>query len=88
MNNSTPNLTEPSTTSQKLFNSATEFSLHIEQLVKEKRVSHMDAVLLYCQENYLEPKDIAPMINKSLKEKIHMNAVELNYFPKQGTLDV
>ncbi len=88
MNNSQPNSTDAPTTSQKLFNSPTEFSLHIEQLVKEKRISHMDAVLHYCQENYLEPRDIAPMINKSLKEKIHMNATELNYFPKQATLDV
>lgn len=88
MNNSTTNSADAPTTSQKLFSSPTEFSLHIESLVKEKRISHMDAVLVYCQENFLEPKDIAPMINKSLKEKIHMNAVELNYFPKQGTLDV
>jgi NADP-dependent 3-hydroxy acid dehydrogenase YdfG len=48
----------------------------------------MDAVLYYCEQNFLDPKDIASMINKSLKEKIHMNATELNFFPKQGSLDV
>jgi hypothetical protein len=71
-----------------MFNSANEFSLHIESIVKEKRISHMDAVLWFCHENLLEPADIASMINKSLKEKIHMNATELNFFPKQGSLDV
>lgn len=71
-----------------MFETANDFSLHIESLVREKRISHMDAVLLYCSENYLEPKDVAPMINKSLKEKIHMNATEMNFFPKQGALDV
>jgi hypothetical protein len=71
-----------------MFNSANEFSLHIESIVKDKRISHMDAVLYYCEQNFLDPKDIASMINKSLKEKIHMNATDLNFFPKQGSLDV
>lgn len=48
----------------------------------------MDAVLFYCEQNFVEPQDIAHLINKSLKDKIEINARELNYFPKQATLDV
>lgn len=48
----------------------------------------MDAVLEYCKENFLEPEDIKKLINKSLRDKIKVNATELNYFPKQATLDV
>ena len=48
----------------------------------------MDAVLEYCKENYLEPEDISKLINKSLRDKIKVNATELNYFPKQATLDI
>jgi hypothetical protein len=48
----------------------------------------MDAVLEYCRENYLEPKDVASLINKSLRDKIEMNFRELNYLPKQAQLDV
>jgi hypothetical protein len=72
----------------EFFKSPNQFSLHIEEIVKEKRINHMDAVLLYCEKNFVEPQDIAHLINKSLKDKIENNARELNYFPKQATLDV
>ena len=31
------------------------FSLEIENIVKEKKITHMDAVLWYCQQNGIEP---------------------------------
>jgi KaiC/GvpD/RAD55 family RecA-like ATPase len=71
-----------------IFKTANEFSLYIEQMVKDKRLSYMDAVLEYCKENYLEPEDVSSLINKSLKDKIEMDFRELNYLPKQATLDV
>ena len=71
-----------------MFRSANEFSLYIEQLVKDKRLSYMDAVLDYCKENYLDPQDIAGLVNSNLKDKIAVEMRELNYLPKQGTLDV
>lgn len=74
--------------SLKAFKTANEFSLHIEAVVRDKRMSYMDAVLDYCKENYLEPDDVASLINKSLKDKIEMDFRELNYLPKQATLDV
>jgi hypothetical protein len=48
----------------------------------------MDAVLKYCADNYLEPEDIAKLVNKSLKEKIALNMQELNFLPKKAQLDV
>ena len=71
-----------------MFKTANEFSLHIEELVRDTSMSYMDAVLKYCEENYLEPSDVASLINKSLKDKIEMDFRELNYLPKQGTLDI
>jgi hypothetical protein len=71
-----------------MFKTSNEFSLHIEQLVKQNKISHMDAVLEYCKENFLEPEDVAKLINKSLKEKISLNMQELNLLPKQAQLDV
>lgn len=71
-----------------MFKTANEFSLHIEQIVRDQRISYMDAVLEYCKENYLEPDDVASLINKSLKDKIEMDFRELNYLPKQAKLDV
>ena len=42
-----------------------EFGLIIEDLVKKLRVSYMDAVLQYCQDNDIEPSTENPMINKN-----------------------
>ena len=72
----------------EMFKTANEFSLHIEQMVRDSKLSYMDAVLEYCKENYLEPEDVSKLINKSLKDKIEMDFRELNYLPKQAQLDV
>jgi len=71
-----------------MFKTSNEFSLYIEQVVNEKRITHMDAILEYCKENYLEPQDIAKLVNKSLKEKVALNMQELKYLPKKAQLDV
>lgn len=75
-------------TNLNMFKTANEFSLHIEQVSASKKMSHMEAVLEYCKENFLEPADVASLINKSLKDKIEMDFRELNYLPKQAQLDV
>jgi hypothetical protein len=71
-----------------MFKTANEFSLYIENQVYEKNISYMDAVLEYCAENYVEPEEIAKLINKSLKDKLEVNFQEMNYLPKQAQLDV
>ena len=71
-----------------MFKTSNEFSLYIEQVVNEKRITHMDAILEYCKENYLEPQDIAKLVNKSLKEKVALNMQEFYYLPKKAQLDV
>jgi len=88
MINSIMELEQQNTGLPKMFKTANEFSLHIESIVREKKISYMDAVLDYCKENYLEPEDVSKLINKSLKDKIAMNFRELNYLPKQAQLDV
>ena len=44
-----------------------EFSLTIEGVVKEKKISHMDAVVWYCDENGLDTGQVGSLISKSLK---------------------
>lgn len=64
-----------------------EFSLEIEKIVQEKKgISYMDAILKYCEENELDPGTVAPMITKTLKDKITIEAQNLNYLPKTGQL--
>lgn len=71
-----------------MFKTSNEFSLYIENKAKEQRISHMDAVLEYCKDNFLEPEDIAKLVNKSLKDKIEMDFREANMLPKQAQLDI
>ena len=42
-----------------------EFSLKIESIVKEKRISYMDAVILYCEENDIDLETAKPLVSKS-----------------------
>ena len=71
-----------------MFKNAAQFSLFIEQMATEKRMSHMDAVLKYCEENFLEPDEVKSLINKTLKDKIEVDMREANLLPKQASLDV
>ena len=48
----------------------------------------MDAVLKYCEENEIDPGTVAPLISKPLKDKITIEAQNLNYIPKTGQLPV
>ena len=64
------------------------FSLEIENIVKEKKITHMDAVLLYCYKNGIEPDKVSSLITRSLKEKIENNARELNFLPKTAQLPI
>ena len=44
------------------------FSLEIENLAKDMKMSHMDAVLYYCEKNDLEPDSVGRLITKGLIE--------------------
>ncbi len=64
------------------------FTIIIENIVKEKNLTHMDAVLWYCEEEGLEPDNLGTLISKGLKEKIEANARELNFLPRQAQLPI
>ena len=55
-----------------------KFALVIEDIVKTKRISYIDAVVLYCEKNNIDPSTTKSMINKNLKEKIAYEAQGLN----------
>jgi len=75
-------------TGNNIFKNSNEFSLHIEKIVLTTKLTHMEAILKYCEDNLLEPDEISKMINKSLKEKIACNMRELNFLPKKSTIDL
>ena len=65
-----------------------QFALVIEKRASQKKISHMDAVLDYCNEKEIEPDQITHLINRTLKDKIKMNAQDLNFLPKTATLPI
>ena len=67
-----------------------EFSLKIEGIVKENKISHMDAIVWYCDENDLDTSQVSSLISKSLKEKIQLEATNLRMLkiPKCGQLPI
>jgi hypothetical protein len=61
------------------------FSYKIEQIVYEKDVSYIDAIILYCEETGFEVELAAKLISESLKSKVKMEAEDLHYLPKSNT---
>ena len=55
-----------------------KFALIIENMVKEKKISYIDAILEYCKDYEIDPSNTKSMINKNLKEKIAYEAQNLN----------
>ena len=69
--------------------SSKEFGILIEKMVSESpNVTHMDAVIEYCRKNEIDPSQVKPLIGKNLKQKIELDAQELNYLPKTGRLPI
>ena len=69
-------------------NTPKKFTLEIENIVKEKSIYHMEAILWYCEQQDIEPDSVKSLITKGLKEKIEANARELNFLPKQAQLPI
>jgi len=67
-----------------------EFSLKIEEIVKQKRISYMDAIVWYCEQNDIDTGSVSSLISKSLKEKIQIEAQNLRMIkiPKCGQLPI
>ena len=55
-----------------------KFALIVENMVKDKKISYIDAILEYCKDNEIDPSNTKSMINKNLKEKIAYEAQNLN----------
>ena len=64
------------------------FTTAIENIAREKQITHMEAVLWYCNKEGLEPDTVSSLISKGLKEKIEANARDLNFLPKQAQLPI
>jgi len=68
---------------------AKQFSLKIEEIKRQSGdMTYMDAVLHFCDENKIDPAEVGKLISKPLKEKITLEAQELNLLAKTDKLPI
>lgn len=70
-----------------IFENAAQFSLYIEEIASSHRLTHLDAVLKYCSDNFVEPDEIKNLINFTLKSKIAVDLQEQGLMAKTASLD-
>ena len=61
-----------------------KFTYSVEQIVIEKHLSYIDAIVYFCQENHLEPESVKGLITPPLKEKIKAEAVSLRFLKEES----
>jgi len=64
------------------------FSAMIESFVFQHRMSYMDSIVHLCEKNVLELEDIKKYLSPTIVEHLESEARQLNFLPKQNTLDV
>lgn len=69
------------------FLTKSKFTKLIEATVIETKLSYMDTILHLCEKNDIEPEDVKKFISPIIKDKLEAEAMQLNFLPKQNTLD-
>ncbi len=69
-------------------NNSMIFMENIESLVQKTRMSYIDAVMHYCDENKLEPETAGKMIGGKLKQNIQDEAENLHLIQRTSKLPI
>ena len=67
-------------------NNSMIFMENIESLVQKTKMSYIDAVMYYCEENKLEPETAGKMIGGKLKQNIQDEAEDLHLIQRTSKL--
>ena len=70
------------------FMTKAKFSKLIESTVRELQISHMDAIIHLCEKHNIEVEDCRKYVSTVVKKKLEVEAMNLNYMPKQNELPV
>jgi hypothetical protein len=57
----------------------------IEELVRDKKISYMEAIIMYADDVDGEIEMVAKLLNRSIKDKLEAEANDLNMMKKQVT---
>ena len=77
-----------SSNDESSFMNKKKFTKMVEDCVKKESMSYMDTVVYLCEKNNLEIEDIKKYIAISIKEKIELEAMNLNFLAKNETLPI
>ena len=69
-------------------NNSMIFMENIESLVQKTKMSYIDAVMYYCEENKLEPETAGKMIGGKLKQNIQDEAENLHLIQRTSKLPI
>ena len=69
-------------------NNSIRFMANIEELVQRTKMTYIDAVIHYCEENKLEPEMAGKMINGKLKQNIQEEAENLHLIASTAKLPI
>jgi|TARA_Y100001937_G_scaffold34545_1_gene49326 hypothetical protein len=72
---------------EEQFLTKTKFTKLIQNVVIEKKIPYMEAVVLVCENNDIDVADIKKFISTSIKDKIEAEAMDLNFLPKKNSID-
>ena len=59
--------------------STSKFSKIITDMVEEKDITYMDAIMDYCYKNQLEGESAAKLVNQKIKKQLIEEATKLNF---------
>jgi|TARA_A200000159_G_C7101011_1_gene246605 hypothetical protein len=74
-------------TIEQEFLTKSKFTKLVEKTVTDLKITYMDAILYLCDKNDLEPEDMKKFVSPIIKDKLEAEAMQLNFLPKQNTLD-
>ena len=72
---------------EEQFLTKTKLTKLIQNVVIEKKIPYMEAVVLVCENNDIDVADIKKFISTSIKDKIEAEAMDLNFLPKKNSID-
>lgn len=56
-----------------------DFCLYVEEQFANNDMSMIDTVLMACARYNIDPEMVEPLINRSVREKMEIEFIELNY---------
>lgn len=61
-----------------------KFSYIIEKIVLKEKLNYIEAIIHYCEKENIELESVSKLMTKPLKEKLKVDATNLNFMKSRG----